>query len=73
MKINLLYTDDNKHVKGWEIIPENEDEKKVLGTIRNRYFWGLDDMFPKYAGIETKDNYVTRMLFRIPKYWSRND
>lgn len=27
MKINLLYTDDNKHVKGWEIIPENEDEK----------------------------------------------
>ena len=67
MQIHLLKTEDN-HLKGWDIIPENEDEKLILGTMRNAIFFGIGDMHPKYAGIETEDNYVTKMMYRIPKY-----
>ena len=67
MKIELLKTKE-KHLKGWDIIPENEDEKKILGTIRNAIFFGIGDMHPKYAGIKTEDNYVTKLMYRIPKY-----
>lgn len=76
MKIQLLKTEDN-HLKGWDIIPENEDEQLVLGSIRNAIFFGLDDSYPRYDGRESEvkkdengDNreYITKLMWRIPKY-----
>ena len=76
MKINLLKTEDN-HLKGWDIIPENDDEKKILGSLRNAIFWGFDKTEPKYAGMEDEikedkngkeHRYVTKLMWRIPKY-----
>lgn len=69
MKIELKKTKDN-HLKGWTIIPENEDEMRILGSIRNAIFFGLDDLEPKYAGITTTpdEKFVTSLSYCIPKY-----
>lgn len=72
MKINLIKTKDGK-LKGWEIIPEDREEKLVLGSIRNAEFWGYDDTHPKYDGIETSQDdkghtYVEKLKYCIPKY-----
>jgi hypothetical protein len=46
-------------------IPETEEEKLIMGSLRNHYFFGMnkDGTFPKYAGITSKDDYVTSMIF----------
>lgn len=73
MKIELK-TDSEKNFTGWDIIPENEDEQKVLGNIRNAYFFGLEDTqtYPEYDGMECEEKhnnrFVTKLKFVIPKY-----
>lgn len=51
-------------------IPETEEEKLIMGTLRNHYFFGLSEKgtFPKYDGITTEDNYVTSMSFKFNKF-----
>ena len=46
-------------------LPETEDEKLIMGSLRNHYFFGSTEekTFPKYAGIRTEDNYVVAMMF----------
>ena len=48
-------------------IPETEEEKRIMGTLRNHYFWGNDETgtYPQYDGITTEDNYVTSMSFKF--------
>ena len=75
MKIVLLKTENN-HLKGWDIIPEDSSEKRILGSLRNAIFWGFDDTEPKYAGMESEvieedgkeQTYVTKLMWRIKKY-----
>lgn len=45
--------------------PETEEEKRIMGTLRNHYFFGDDKKgtYPKYNGITTEDNFVTSMSF----------
>lgn len=51
-------------------LPETEEEKRIMGTLRNHYFFGMDEngTFPKYDGITTEDNYVTSMSFKFNKF-----
>ena len=51
-------------------IPETEEEKLIMGSLRNHYFFGLPEegTFPEYAGIDSKDNYVTAMHFTYYKF-----
>ena len=51
-------------------IPETEEEKRIMGTLRNHYFFGMEETgtFPKYDGITTKDHYVTSMSFKFNKF-----
>lgn len=46
-------------------IPETEEEKLIMGSLRNHYFFGDDETetYPKYDGITSKDKYVTSMSF----------
>ena len=58
-----------KKTKGEKVtvtfIPETEEEKLIMGSLRNHYFFGLpeDGTFPEYAGIHSEDNYVIAMHF----------
>jgi hypothetical protein len=63
-----------KKTKGEKVtvtfIPETEEEKLIMGSLRNHYFFGLSEegTFPKYAGINSEDNYVTAMHFTYYKF-----
>lgn len=48
-------------------IPETEEEKLIMGGLRNHYFWGSeeDKTYPMYNGITTEDNFVTSMSFKF--------
>lgn len=51
-------------------IPETEEEKLIMGSLRNAYYFGSSKMgtYPHYDGITSDDeNYVTSMRFCIPK------
>lgn len=51
-------------------IPETEEEKLIMGSLRYQYFWGssTEGTFPKYAGITTEDNYITSMKFEYSPF-----
>ena len=51
-------------------IPETEEEKRIMGTLRNHYFYGDDKegTYPEYDGITTEDNYVTSMSFKFNEF-----
>ncbi|GAB6119638.1 hypothetical protein [Dysgonomonas termitidis] len=68
MKIELVKI-DNK-TAGYNLVPENEEEMKALGSIREIYFWGSEEEAMKYDGIhtDTKEKYVTGMMFLQQKY-----
>ena len=46
-------------------IPETEEERLIMGNLRNHYFFGLPEngTFPKYEGVTSENNYVTSMIF----------
>lgn len=51
-------------------LPETEEEKRIMGTLRNHYFWGLpkNGTYPEYDGITTEDNFVTSMSFKFNNF-----
>lgn len=67
--MKLQKTTDGK-VSKVTFIPETEEEKLIMGTLRNHYFWGDDKTgtYPQYYGITTEDNYVTSMSFKFNKF-----
>lgn len=54
MKIQQTTTDSKLH---WKFIAETEEEKLILGALRNHYFLGLEDKgtFPQYDGMESEE------------------
>ncbi len=51
-------------------IPETEEEKRIMGSLRYHYFLGLPEKgtYPKYDGITTEDNFVTSMSFKFNRF-----
>lgn len=49
---------ETNEVIGYELIAENIDDNKVLGSIRNMHYWGFDDTKVVYAGIELEPELV---------------
>lgn len=51
-------------------IPETDEEKRIMGTLRNHYFFGMDEngTYPEYDGITSDDNFVTSMSFKFNKF-----
>ena len=67
MKLQKTTNGDESKVT---FIPETEEEKRIMGTLRNHYFFGdvKKGTYPKYDGITTEDNYVTSMSFKFNKF-----
>ena len=59
---------ENKNVVTF--IPETEEEKRIMGSLRNHYFFGLEEKgtYPKYDGITMEDNFVTSMKFSFNNF-----
>lgn len=49
-----------------KFVAETKEEKLILGSLRQHYFFGGDEdgTFPQYDGIDSEDNYVTAMMFK---------
>lgn len=65
MKIELEFATDGEftYPLGYVIISENEDDEKVLNTIRNMHFFSV----VKYAGRVDSDNgNVSKVMFENP-------
>ena len=65
MKIKIEFATDGEctYPLGYVIIAENEDDEKVLNTIRDMYFFG----YVKYAGRVDSDNgNVGKLMFENP-------
>lgn len=67
--MKIQKTKDGNEIKV-TFVPETEEEKRIMGTLRNHYFFGLPEKetFPKYAGITSEDNYVTSMSFEFKAF-----
>ena len=62
MKLEKIINGDERKIT---FIPETEEEKLIMGNLRNHYFFGVpeENTYPEYAGITTEKNYVTSMSF----------
>ncbi len=71
MKIELVRDETGKYPTktiGWDIVGETEEEKRILGTMRDFYFWGLHETVIKYDGMTSDpedEDYVQKLHFRI--------
>lgn len=69
MKIELIM-EDGKTV-GWDIIAENDEEKRILGSMRNVEFWGTGDNLIQYNGMThdpDDERYVASLHYAITSY-----
>lgn len=64
--MKLQKTKDGKVVKV-TFIPETEEEKLIMGALRNHYFFGMDKdgTYPVYDGITSEGKLVTSMKFKF--------
>lgn len=51
-------------------IPQTEEEKKIMGTLRHHFFFGLPEKgtYPKYDGITSENNYVTSLSLKFKTF-----
>ena len=68
MKVKLDTSDSTK--SKITFIPETVEEKRIMGTLRQHFFFGLpeDGTFPQYAGIESQDQFVTSLSMEFNKF-----
>ena len=64
MKIERIRKNDVINVI---FIAENLDEQYILATLRNHFFYGIDNdkTFPEYDGCESEGNYVTKIKLKM--------
>lgn len=48
-------------------VPENEEEKRIMGSLRNHFFLGLPEKktYPDYDGVTTENNFVTSLSLKF--------
>lgn len=51
-------------------VAETEEEKRILGSLRDHFFWGNPDdaIYPQYAGSTTEDNFVKSLHFEYKQF-----
>ena len=55
IELKILQTGDVKEVIGYDIVAESKEDNLLLGNVRNLHFFGFDDTYIKYDGMESKD------------------
>lgn len=53
--MTTLIKDENGKPIGWKMSPTTEEEHVIVSTIRDLQFFGVDDTYPKYNGLELID------------------
>ena len=73
-----LVCNANNEVIGWEMRPTTPEEQKIAGAIRDMQFFGLDDTYPSYNGLELIDPYkgktssnIKRLSWIMEKYQNK--
>ena len=72
MKLEKIKNGDDCKIT---FIPETEEEKLIMGSLRNHYFFGLPEKgtYPEYAGITTESHSPIKPLSngvsKVFKYW----
>ena len=51
-------------------VPENEEEKRIMGSLRNHFFYGMPEKktYPDYDGVTTENNFVTSLSLKFKKF-----
>lgn len=67
MKLEMI---KNGSEVNFKFIAETEEEKRMLGSLRQHYFFGFneDGTYPQYDGIDVEDNFVTAMKFKYNQF-----
>lgn len=73
MKIEKRATRSKENQEEWityAFVPETEEEKRMLGTLRHHFFYGSTEKktFPHYAGITSENNFVTSLMLEMKKF-----
>ena len=74
MKIEL--TMEEGRTVGWEIIAESEEERRILGSMRNVEFWGTDDKKIQYDGMvsyKPDERYVHSLKYATKGYKEKRE
>lgn len=53
MKIEYIIKDERP--VGYKLVPENDEDREKLGVVRDLHFFGHDDTYIRYNGIELTD------------------
>ena len=52
--VHIIKNSEGKPI-GWEMCPQTEEEHETVAIIRNLQFFGLDETYPSYNGLELID------------------
>ena len=52
--VNIIKNSEGRPI-GWEMCPQTEEEHETVATIRDLQFFGLDETYPSYDGLELID------------------
>lgn len=70
--VNII-NDEKGHPIGWEMVPTTEEEQKIVATVRDLQFFGLEDTYPSYNGLELLDPEKGKVLGNIKRIsWVQN-
>lgn len=64
--VKLILNSNNEAI-GWEMCPTTPEEQEIAGTIRNLQFFGLDETYPSYNGLELIDPEKGKTLGNIKR------
>ncbi len=67
MKIELIYQDGN--LSGYDMIPENEEDREVIGAVRDLNFWGIDETVIRYNGrLSDEEDNILKLRWRQKRF-----
>jgi alpha-N-acetylglucosamine transferase len=71
MRIELIKSGMPSKTAGWDIVGETEEERRILGSMRNMIFFGSEKQKVKYNGMSTFEEdtrYVEKLHFRTVQF-----
>jgi len=70
--LNIIKNEEG-HPIGWEMVPTSDEEQKIVATVRDLQFFGLEDTYPSYNGLELLDQEKGKVLGNIKRIsWVQN-
>ena len=62
--ITILKNDKGQSI-GWKLSPITEEEQEIVATIRDLQFFGFNETYPAYNGLELIDPYKGKTMGNI--------